>query len=64
MVSIRERIVERARIYSDTAGEAEKWFVSFPIPGIGGKTAEELVEMGLGDDVLDYLDAVEDGAFQ
>lgn len=32
------------------------WYRTEPIPALGGRTAESLVEEGMADDVHDYLD--------
>lgn len=40
---------------------AYAWYRSEPLPGFSGQTAMQLVRDGRGDDVLDYVDAVDAG---
>lgn len=41
---------------------AYAWYRSEPLPGFSGQTAMQLVRNGRGDEVLDYIDAVDAGA--
>lgn len=40
---------------------AYAWYRSEPLPGFSGQTAMQLVRSGRGDEVLDYIDAVDAG---
>lgn len=40
---------------------ARAWFEGEPLPGFSGATAKELVEAGRGQEVLDYIAAVDAG---
>jgi hypothetical protein len=40
---------------------AYAWCRSQPLPGFSGQTAMQLVRQGRGDDVLEYIDAVDAG---
>lgn len=40
---------------------AYAWFRSEPLPGLGGRTAMQLVRAGHADRVLDFIDAVDAG---
>lgn len=40
---------------------AYAWCRSQPLPGFSGQTAMQLVRQGRGDEVLDYVDAVDAG---
>jgi hypothetical protein len=40
---------------------AYAWCRSQPLPGFSGQTAMQLVRQGRGDDVLEYVDAVDAG---
>lgn len=42
---------------------AYAWYRSTPLPGFGGRTASGLLAEGRAGDVMDYLDAVDDGGF-
>ena len=42
---------------------AQAWYEAEPIPGFGGSTAEQLVDAGRGQEVLDYVAAVDAGIF-
>jgi len=40
---------------------AYAWYRSEPLPGFSGQTAMQLVRSGRGEEVLDYIDAVDAG---
>ncbi len=40
---------------------AYAWYRSEPLPGFSGQTAMQLVRSGRTDEVLDYVDAVDEG---
>ena len=42
-----------------SAESALTWFNTYPLPGFGGATAKQLVEWGRGEEVENYLLAVE-----
>lgn len=42
---------------------AYAWFRSEPLAGFSGQTAMQLVRDGRGDEVLDYVDAVDAGVY-
>ena len=37
------------------------WFETVPVPGFGSWTAAQLVDAGRGNDVIDYITAVDAG---
>lgn len=41
--------------------DAFEWYARFPLPGYGSLTASALVRRGRGDEVIDYIDAVDAG---
>ena len=43
--------------------EARAWYESAALPGFSGQTARQLVEAGRGQDVIDYIEAVDAGVF-
>ena len=42
---------------------AYAWYRSEPLAGFSGQTAMQLVRDGRGDEVLDYVDAVDAGVY-
>jgi hypothetical protein len=56
------RIIARAAELSGDEGKAVIWFKYQPIPGFG-KTAEELVEQGHADLVMEDLERMADGVY-
>ncbi|TFI59204.1 DUF2384 domain-containing protein [Sphingomonas parva] len=42
---------------------AQKWYESEPLPGFAGATAKQLVDRARGDELLDYIKAVDAGVF-
>jgi len=42
---------------------AYAWYRSEPLPGLGGRTAMQLVEEDRAREVLEYLDAVDAGVY-
>lgn len=58
---MRHTIIQRVRPRFATAAEAEAWYASTPLPGLSGLTARELVDAGRGDEVLEYVAAVDAG---
>ncbi|MBH0114407.1 hypothetical protein I5E68_15790 [Novosphingobium sp. YJ-S2-02] len=56
------RIIARAADLAGDEGRAIIWFKHQPLPG-WGKTAEELVEEGLAQDVLDDLERQAEGVY-
>ncbi len=59
MVEILNRLAPR--FGSDLVAFA--WYRSEPLPGFGGLTAMALVREGRAAEVMEYLDAVDDGVF-
>lgn len=57
------RIITRAAELSGDEGRAIIWFRHQPIPGFSNKTAEELVEAGQGDAVLEDLERMAEGVY-
>ena len=55
------RIISRAAELTEDEGAAAIWFKYQPIPGFGGKTAEEIVEAGHAEAVLWHLESIEAG---
>ncbi len=56
------RIIARAADLAGDEGKAIIWFKHQPIPGFG-KTAEELVEAGRADLVIEDLERMADGVY-
>ena len=56
------RIIARAADLAGDEGRAIIWFKHQPIPGFG-RTAEELVEDGHGDAVMETLESMEEGVY-
>ena len=46
-----------------SAAAARRWYETEPVAGFSGATAKELVRQARGDEVLDYIAAVDAGAF-
>lgn len=42
---------------------AQAWYETQPVPGFGTSTAEQLVDAGRGQEVLDFIAAVDAGIF-
>lgn len=42
---------------------AREWFESEPLPGFGTSTAQQLVDAGRGQEVIDFIAAVDAGIF-
>jgi uncharacterized protein (DUF2384 family) len=57
------RIIARAADLSGDEGRAILWFRHQPLPGFDGRTAEELVEDGHAEAVIDYLESLDQGAY-
>ena len=56
-------IVNRLEPRFGSALVAYAWYRSEPLPGFGGATAMQLVQDGQAEAVMDYIDAVDAGAF-
>jgi uncharacterized protein (DUF2384 family) len=54
-------IINKAEPRFGSAMMAYAWYRSEPLPGFSGQTAMQLVRNGRGDEVLDYIDAVDAG---
>jgi len=46
-----------------SAQRAYAWYQLEPLPGLGGRTAMQLVEENRAREVLEYLDAVDAGVY-
>jgi hypothetical protein len=46
-----------------SAAAAQKWYESEPLSGFSGATAKQLVDRGRGDELLEYIEAVDAGVF-
>ncbi|MGD9844743.1 MAG: antitoxin Xre/MbcA/ParS toxin-binding domain-containing protein [Variibacter sp.] len=57
------RILASAAEMSGDERRAAIWFKHQPIPGWGGKAAQDLVRQGDADKVLEYLEAVRSGVY-
>ena len=57
------RIIARAAEMSGEEGRAIIWFRHQPIVGFAGKTAEQLVEEGHSEAVMQYLEGLENGVY-
>ena len=57
------RILASASEMSGDERRAAIWFKHQPIPGWGGKTAQDLVRQGDAEKVLEYLEAVRSGVY-
>ncbi|WP_019832892.1 antitoxin Xre/MbcA/ParS toxin-binding domain-containing protein [Sphingomonas sp. PR090111-T3T-6A] len=57
------RIITRAAELSGDEGRAIIWFRHQPIPGFGNRTAEELVEAGEADAVIEDLERMAEGVY-
>lgn len=55
------RILDRVTPRFATRRDAQAWYRAEPIVGFGGLTAQRLVRMGRGIEVLNYLDASDAG---
>lgn len=54
-------IINKVEPRFGSAMMAYAWYRSEPLPGFSGQTAMQLVRTGRGDEVLDYIDAVDAG---
>lgn len=54
-------IINKVEPRFGSAMMAYAWYRSEPLPGFSGQTAMQLVRNGRGDEVLDYIDAVDAG---
>lgn len=58
---IEIEIINKLRSRFEHETEVYTWYRSQPLPGFSGQTAELLVRAGRGQEVLDYIDAVDAG---
>jgi uncharacterized protein (DUF2384 family) len=56
-------ILQRVQDWAGSAGQAMAWYRAEPIPALGGRTAESLVQSGDAKAVRDYLDHVARGGY-
>lgn len=56
-------IVNKVEPRFGSAMMAYAWYRSEPLAGFSGQTAMQLVRDGRGDEVLDYIDAVDAGVY-
>jgi hypothetical protein len=56
-------IVNKVESRFGSAMMAYAWYRSEPLAGFSGQTAMQLVRDGRGDEVLDYVDAVDAGVY-
>ncbi len=64
MALVESKMIEIVKTVRPRFGSlfmAYAWYRSQPLPGFSGRTARELVRSGRGQDVLDYLNAVDAG---
>jgi Protein of unknown function (DUF2384) len=57
------KILARACVMGGGMDKAVSWFRDTPLPPFGGKRAIDVVAAGRSTKVLEWLDALEDGAF-
>jgi hypothetical protein len=62
-VTTPDQILLRVRNRFASAGEALAWYQHAQVPGFAGKTAQDLVCAGRGQEVIDYLLAVDAGVY-
>lgn len=56
-------ILERIEPWAGSREAAAEWYRSYPIPPLGGRTAEEVVNSGEAELVFAYLDHIKDGGY-
>lgn len=61
--SNEQMVLDRVTPRFGSAEAAIKWFEEEPLPGLSGATAMQLVSRGRVQDVLDYIDAIDEGGF-
>lgn len=57
------RIIERLSSRFASPSIAKAYYRSEPLPGFTGLTAQQLVDAGRGDEVLEFIDAVDAGIY-
>ncbi|MGK6320163.1 hypothetical protein [Sphingomonas sp. DT-204] len=60
---VEMQIIDRLTPHFPAPALAWTWYRTEPIAGFGGLTAEQLVALGRGLEVLEYIDAVDAGIF-
>ena len=58
-----EEILETVSSRFESAEAALAWYQSEPLPGFGGRTAMQLVDIGYGSEVLEFIAAVDAGIY-
>lgn len=56
-------IIERLLPRFSSSAIASAYYRSERLPGFGGLTAQQLVDAGRGDEVLEFIDAVDAGIY-
>lgn len=56
-------IIARVADAEWSSGNAVLWYATEPLPGFGGRTAQQLVDEGRGEAVWRYLDEMDLGGF-
>ena len=52
---LEAKILCELRAMGGDRGQAESWYRAAPIPALGGRTAQQLVESGRGDAVIEFI---------
>jgi hypothetical protein len=60
---LEAKILCELRAIAGDQGQAESWYHSVPIPVLGGRTAQQLVEGGEGEAVVAYIRDLWRGGF-
>ncbi|GHE04185.1 hypothetical protein GCM10008024_30380 [Allgaiera indica] len=56
-------VLDRVTPRFGSAEAAIKWFEEEPLPGLSGATAKQLVVQGRVREILDYIDAIDEGGY-
>jgi hypothetical protein len=56
-------ILEKLEQRFKSSASARQWYEAAPLPGFSGATSQQLVLAGRASEVLDYIEAVDNGVF-
>jgi hypothetical protein len=62
-ITQENHILQRIMPRFGSAAAAQRWFESELLPGFSGATAKQLVDQGRGDELLNFVEAVNAGLF-
>ena len=63
LLLMEAKILCRVRVLARSQAQAERWYRSQPIPALGGRTAENIVNSGNGEAVIAYIEHLSLGGF-